>query len=257
MSDQVQFGFSDAQAKFVYDISASQRAQLTVVAGRSRLEEPEQEIAANDLYLGLNASAIAIGQWQWSGARSVVSVGVMAGVNRFRNETLDGTDLDNGREAQTSGRIDARRQLTETLDIEGGTEVDVLHESRWRQRPITATAYRVVNDYSGDATRVGAYTSARWTVAPTFTLLPGVRVDHTTLTGDTVTSPWLQAVWRVTPGTLVRGATGLYQQFPGFEQVIGAWGTPDLKAERALQADLGVEQAIGRNARIQFTGVRP
>jgi hypothetical protein len=253
VSDQVQFGFSDAQAKFVYDISASQRAQLTIVAGRSRLEEPEEEIDANDLYLGLNASAIAIGRWHWTGARSVMSAGVMAGVNRFRNETLDGTDLDNGREAQTSARLDARRQITEALDLEAGAEIDFLHESRWRQRPISSASYRVVNDYSGDATRAGAYAAAHWTVAPSFTILPGVRVDHTTLTADTLMSPWLQAVWRVSQGTLVRGAAGLYQQFPAFEQVIGAWGTPGLDPERALQADVGVQQAIGQNARLQVT----
>ena len=46
VDDQVQFGFSDAQAKFVYDLSPSQRVQLTVLAGRSRLKEPEEEVDA-------------------------------------------------------------------------------------------------------------------------------------------------------------------------------------------------------------------
>ena len=62
----MQFGFSDAQAKLVYDLTPRSAAQLTVIAGRSRLKEPEQEVDANDLYLGLNASAVAIGQWQWT-----------------------------------------------------------------------------------------------------------------------------------------------------------------------------------------------
>ena len=74
-----------------------------------------------------------------------------------------------------------------------------------------------------------------------------------TLTDDSTVSPWLQAVWRVSASTTVRGATGLYQQFPGFEQVIGAWGTPGLSAERATEFDVGVEQAIGRSARVQVT----
>ena len=139
------------------------------------------------------------------------------------------------------------------FELEGGGEVDVLHESRWRQRPIGSAAYRVVNDYSGDATRTGAYASVQWTIAPTLRLLPGVRVDHTTLTDDTVTSPWLQAVWQLSPRTLVRGATGVYQQFPGFEQVLGAWGTPDLSPERAVHLDVGVEQSIGQSSRLQVT----
>ena len=48
-------------------------------------------------------------------------------------------------------------------------------------------------------------------------------------------------------------ATGVYQQFPAFEQVIGAWGTPGLDAERATHLDVGVEQAIGQSARVQVT----
>jgi TonB dependent receptor len=253
VDDQVQFGFSDAQAKIVYDLSSSQRLQLTVLAGRSRLKEPEQEVAGNDFYVGLNASAIGIGRWQWTGARTVLSVGVMGGVNRFRNETIGGTDLDNGREQQVSTRVDARHQLTEAIELEAGGEVDVLHESRWRQRPITSTTYRVVNDYSGNGTRLGVYGSARWVVAPWLSILPGVRVDRSSLTDDLTTSPWLQAVWRVSPSTSIRGATGVYQQFPGFEQVIGAWGTAGLDPERATHVDVGVEQAIGQSARVQVT----
>lgn len=253
VSDQVKFGFSDAQAKLVYDLTPSQRLQLTVLAGRSRLKEPEEWVDGNDLYLGLNASAIGIGRWQWSGARTVLGAGVMGGVNRFRNETIGGTDLDNGREQQISGRFDARHQLTGAIELEAGGEVDLLHESRRRQRPVTATAYRVINDYSGDGTRRGAYGSARWAVTPWLSFLPGVRVDHSTLTDDTTASPWLQAVWRVSPSTLIRGATGVYQQFPVFEQVIGAWGTPGLESERATHLDVGVEHALGQSARVQVT----
>ena len=80
-----------------------------------------------------------------------------------------------------------------------------------------------------------------------------MRVDHSSLTDDSTASPWLQAVWRVSAGTVVRGATGVYQQFPTFEQVIGAWGTPDLDPERATSVDVGVEQAIGQSARLQVT----
>jgi hypothetical protein len=253
VDDQVQFGFSDAQAKVVYDLSPSQRLQLTVLTGRSRLKEPEEEVGSSDLYVGLNASGLGIGRWQWTGARSVVSAGLMAGVNRFRNETIGGTNLDNGREQQLSGRFDVRHQLTTAIELEAGGEVDLLRESRRRQRPVTSTTYRVVNDYSGDGTRLGVYGSARWTVAPWLSILPGVRVDRSSLTDDRTTSPWLQAVWRVSSSTLVRGAAGVYQQFPGFEQVIGAWGTAGLNPERATHVDVGVERTIGQSVRVQMT----
>jgi hypothetical protein len=253
VEDQVQFGFSDAQAKFVYDLTSSQRAQFTVIAGRSRLKEPQQELDANDLYIGLNRSAIGIAKWQWTGGKTVVSAGAMAGVNRFRNETLGQTTLDDGREEQWSARLDVRRQLTSWLDVEAGWDVDLFSEQRRRQRPVTQTTFRLVNDYSGDATRSGVYGTARWTLHPTITVLPGVRVDHSTLTDDTTVSPWAQAVWRLSERTSIRAASGIYQQFPVFEQVIGAWGTPGLSPERATHLDVGVEQAIGTSTQLQVT----
>ncbi|HET7219170.1 MAG TPA: carboxypeptidase-like regulatory domain-containing protein, partial [Vicinamibacterales bacterium] len=84
VDDQVQFGFTDAQTKFEYDLSPSQRLDVTFIAGRSRLKEPEDEIDANDLYVGLNASAVGIGRWRWTGRRTFVSAGLLAGLNRFR-----------------------------------------------------------------------------------------------------------------------------------------------------------------------------
>jgi len=253
VDDQVKFGFSDAQVKLQYDVSSGQRMELTVLAGRSRLREPAEEVDVNDLFVGLNASAVGIGKWRWTTARSVISAGVLGGANSFRNETFDRADLDNGHEQQVAARVDARHQLTSSLEVEAGTEIDVFRESRRRQRPSGATTFRVVNDYAGDATRVGAYGTARWSVFPGFTLLPGVRFDRWSLTGQSTTSPWVQAEWRMARATQVRAAAGLYQQFPQFEQVIGAWGMVGLARERAMHVDVGVEQTIGQSARVQVT----
>lgn len=248
---QVQFGFSDAQAKFVYDVTPAQRVELSILAGRSRLEEPEEDVDRFDLYTGTNASAVGIAKWQWTSGRTVLSSGVIAGLNRFRNSTIEGVALDRGRERQLSWRFDMTRQLAPQWSIDAGGEVDGLHESRHRQRQATSTTYRVVNDYAGDAVRVGAYAAARWTPLPSLTLLPGVRADRTSLTGEATTSPWMQVRWRAFPRTLVRAAGGRYQQFPQIEQVIGAWGTPGLSREQATHMDVGVEQQFGTLGRVQ------
>jgi TonB dependent receptor/CarboxypepD_reg-like domain len=252
VSDQVKFGFSDAQAKFQYDLSPSQRVEWTLIAGRSRLREPPEEIDANDLYVGSNSSVVGIGTWRRTTGRSVWTAGVLGGINRFRNETLTNEVLDDGHERQVAARTDLRLQLAPALTLEGGSEVDVFNESRRRQRPATATQFRVINDYSGDAARVGAYSALRWAITPSVALLPGVRADRWSLTDDTTTSPWLQAEWRV-GATTVRGATGIYQQFPEFEQVLGAWGTEGLDPERAVHADVAVERLLGTSARVQVT----
>jgi hypothetical protein len=252
VDDQVKFGFSDAQAKFQYDLSPSQRVEWTMIAGRSRLREPPEEIDANDLYVGKNSSVVGIGTWRRTSGRSVLTAGILGGLNRFRNETLQNEVLDDGHEQQVAGRTDLRLQLASSLTIEGGGEVVAFTESRQRQRPVNATQFRVINDYSGNAVRVGAFSALRWAITPSVALLPGVRADHWSLTDDTTTSPWLQAEWRV-GATTVRGATGIYQQFPEFEQVLGTWGTAGLEPERAVHADVAVERSLGASARVQVT----
>jgi len=251
--DQVEFGFSDAQAKLQYDLTPQQRVELTVITGRSRLREAPAEVDDNDFFIGLNSSAVGIGTWRKTMEKTVISAGLLGGVNGFTNETRLKTELDHGNEQQLGARADVRHQFVPALSLEIGSEIQFFKESRQRQRPVTGTIFRSVNDYAGDATRAGAYAALRWTVLPSFTLLPGARLDRWTLTNDTTASPWLQAEWRIARRTTVRGATGSYQQFPGFEQVLGIWGTPGLKPERATHADLSIERAIGESARVQIT----
>jgi hypothetical protein len=252
VNDQVQFGFSDAQAKLTYDLNARQRAELTLIAGRSRLEEPTEDVGPNDLYVGLNASGIGIGRWQRTTPRAVVSVGLLGGVNNFRNETIAGVELDTGRELQFAGRADARYQATPSFGVEFGAEIDHVQERRHRQRPAGGD-FRVVNDYSDTATRVGTYGTVSWVVSPAITIRPGIRVDRWSLTSDLTTSPWMQVEWRLSAVTSIRGAAGLYQQFPDFEEVIGAWGRPGLQPERAEHMDIGVQWMLGASSRVQVT----
>jgi hypothetical protein len=252
VDDQVQFGFSDAQTKLVYDVTPAQQVELSVLAGRSRLKEPEEQVDGNDLYLGYNASTVAIAKWRRTGSRGVVSAGLLGGLNRFRNETITGVELDRGREQQLTLRADARRQVSSSFAIEAGGEIDMLRETRQRQRPVTETTFREVNDYTAGAARTGAYTSLRWS-ASTLTVLPGVRVDRWSLTRQTTASPWLQVQWQLSPTTSVRAASGVYQQFPHFEQVVGAWAGAGLGREKATHVDVGVEQAVGSAARLQVT----
>jgi hypothetical protein len=253
VDDQVQFGFTDAQTKFVYDVSPSQRVEFSVLAGRSRLKEPAEDVDANDFYVGYNASTVGIATWRRTAPRTVISAGVLAGFNRFRNETIDEIELDRGRESQMTFRVDVQHQVTPGLQVDAGSDVDAFHESRSRQRPLGSASFRAVNDYAGEATRAGAYAALRWAVTPYLTILPGVRGDRWSLTDQSTASPWMQVHWRPTASSLVRAAAGLYQQFPHFEQILGAWGTPGLNRERASHYDLGLEQSFGSAARLQVT----
>ncbi len=69
LSDEgLSFGFADLQAKVRYDVSPRHSATMTFIAGDSRLREIPQQADESDLFVGNNASAIAIGSWRTTSA---------------------------------------------------------------------------------------------------------------------------------------------------------------------------------------------
>ncbi len=247
------FGFSDTQGKVVFDLSSSQRAEFTVLAGHSKLEERREDLDSQDLFTGRNASAIAIGTWRLTRSRGVLTARMLGSFNQFSNDTTDLVTLDDGHDKEAAGRLDASVTFTRHVQADAGAQAEYVDETRFRQRFNGAIGrYRTINDFQGRATRAGGYASLRLTAGPV-TFVPGARVDHWTLTDETTASPWVQLDWQLPRSSAIRGGAGVYRQFPDFEQVIGALGLPDAPAQRAEQYDLGFEQRLGVSMRWTVT----
>ena len=252
-NDGLNFSFSDAQAKVVFDVTASQRAELTVIAGHSKLEEQRDALDSQDLFTGRNASVMGIGTWRLTSRHALVAARMMAAMNRFSNQTKELVDLDRGHDREYAGRVDATLPFSSHVQLDSGVQSEWTGETRFRQRfSSPPNRYRVINDFNDDATRSGAYAQLRATAGP-LTVIPGVRGDHWTLTGESTASPWVQAELRLPNRMTLRGGTGVYRQYPEFDQVIGTLGSRDARAQRADQYDLGLEQRIGPSFRWQVT----
>jgi hypothetical protein len=247
----INFGFSDAQAKFVFDVSPSQRAELTLIAGRSKLEERREDLDADDLFAGRNASTIGIGTWRFTKPRGLLTARFLASINRFSNKATGALDLDRGHDNQAAARLDGSLNAATGLQVDAGAQAEWTDETRMRQR-FTQGSFRIINNFSGRAARTGGFTQLRWTAGPLI-LVPGARADHWTLTGETTMSPWFQGEWKVAPAFSIRAGAGVYRQYPDFEQVIGSLGQRDARAQRATQYDLGFEQRVGPSMRWQVT----
>jgi hypothetical protein len=251
--DGFNFGFSDTQGKVVYDFSPSQRAEFTVLAGHSKLEERRDELDSQDLFTGRNATVIGIGTWRLTRSRGVLTARVLGSFNQFSNDTIDFINLDKGHDKEVASRLDGSVALARHLQADAGVQAEFVDETRFRQRFSGALGrYRTINDLHGRATRSGGYAELRVTAGP-LTFVPGVRADHWTLTDETTASPWLQVEWQLPHSSSIRSGAGVYRQFPEFEQVIGMLGLPDAPAQRADQYDLGFEQRIGASMRWQVT----
>jgi hypothetical protein len=244
VDEGLHFGFSDAQAKLVYDLTPRQRVELAALGGRSRLDIRRDSLDADDLFTAGNASVVGIGSWRLSTTRGLVTGRLLGARNRFGNDALGGVRLDDGFDNQAGGRLDGRLALTPAIEVEGAIQADWTEQARTRQRfSRAANFYPVINQYRSRATRSGAYTQIRWTTGA-LTIIPGARVDRWSLTGEGTASPWLLAEWQAAPSIAVRGGTGIYRQFPDFEQVLGAWGQPTNRSERAVHYDVGIEQRL-------------
>lgn len=246
------FGFSDVQAKLRYDISPRQSASLTFIAGRSTLEE-EPNGEGDDPFVGHNGSAVLITSWRRAFQQSVLTVRGLAATNTFDNHTRRGVSLEDGSSRQLAVRADLSVNVRPSVQLESGTLVEYADEAQTRFRRITSVTSAPTNDYHADSLRPGAYALAIIRFGDRVLISPGARVDGWQLTDQFTASPWMQSQITIRPGLVLRGAAGLYQQFPGFEAVVGTFAGEGLRPERSIQTDVGLEHRLSPSMRVQAT----
>jgi len=91
--------------------------------------------------------------------------------------------------------------------------------------------------------RAGAYTELRAHLG-SWRLLPGLRLDHDSLTGAWSPDPRLGLKWRPLPALTLRGGLGRYSQFPSSDALSPTTGDPDLPAIRSEQLALGADGVL-------------
>ena len=246
------FGFADAQAKLRYDVGTRHTVALTVLAGRSRLRELPEQIDASDLFTGDNASVIAIGSWRTAMRRGIWTTSLFGATNRFRNHEVTDIDRERGGNDQFAVRSDISLRLAPRVGAESGVLVEYIDETLRKQR-ISGTATTVLNDYHADASRQGAYGRLNLALGRRLTISPGARLDHSGLTDQTTSSPWIQSELTLPYRFVLRAGGGVYQQFATFEQVVGAFAGTGLEPERSVHADVGLEHRVSPSTRVQVT----
>ena len=108
-------------------------------------------------------------------------------------------------------------------------------------------------DSSVDSYRFGAWLQDRWQVSPRLGLQPGLRLDRSTLTGQTTLSPRLNSTLKLGRAWRLDAALGVHAQSPGYEKMLQSDYFVDLtstspstlKAERARYAVAGVQRDFG------------
>jgi hypothetical protein len=251
--DDFGFGFSDVQSKLVYDVAPAHRAELTIVAGRSRLDQESTVEQVNQVHDGRNSAVLVNGGWRFTlSPRVVLTQRLALGVNDYSNVNAAGGEQDRGSGRDLTWRADVAAIRSDSLTIEGGAQ------AQWQHRALTGrffpdrAAAVTTEHYDDELAMASAYAQARWSPGARFTVTPGGRVDRSSAF-DTTASPWLLADVKLGSSFTLRGGAGLHHQVPGFEETFGLRRGSALVPERAIHTDLGIEQTVGADARWQVT----
>ena len=130
--------------------------------------------------------------------------------------------------------------------VEGGGEIRRSSESRFEQGlELLRPEFELRENFSASAIAASSYVLTRLTQGRAV-IAPGVRVDHSTLTGHTSASPWIESRWPLSSSLVLRAGGGIYRQEPEFAEVKGLRGS-NLDAMRSYHADVAVEGPLVRS----------
>src|SRR5262245_42276182 len=197
------FGFSDAQAKLVYDVRPGQQLTVTFLGGRSRVDERGGG-SPGDLAIAANAAALFSAGW-----RSTISTSMIARqrisflAHRFANATQAGADA--GRGADDDLTYDGSLMGTIPGGIaEAGVQV---------QRVRAMRAPRPDEAFDRSSVVRAGYVNASWTLGPRLTFAPGARVSSSIVARRAALSRWISSAFVAGRG-LTLGASAAIVEAP-------------------------------------------
>lgn len=149
-------------------------------------------------------------------------------------------------QSQYQGFAQASWEVRPGSVVRAGGEVERVHSSIGGSLPATAGdrgpgGRTTLFSLDAPGTRIGAFVEADLQSGSRLKLVPGVRVDRSTLTSELTVDPRVSAAWRWQDGLVATAAWGIYHQVPDplfYSDSIGRRGLPSM---RATQMVLGLQ----------------
>jgi hypothetical protein len=239
------FGFTDAQGKLTVDLSPRQTLRVTMLAGRSVLRENDDPPGANTLDPATSTTFIGNVQWRFTpSAKFAITQQAYVLQSEYRNQVFDGRTREEGDDGDFTWRGGAEWNPAAGHLFEFGAQAQRLDANRIDRR-FTGQAEFLVQDSSGEAWSTAVWGQYRWTPGARFSLTPGVRVDRWGLIDQAKASPWLLSEFAVTSSLRARFGASLQHQAPGLDHTFYMLPDAQLRPERGLSIEAGLEQRLG------------
>lgn len=167
-----------------------------------------------------------------------------------------------------TGRLEYSHRFSDSIRFNAGLDVfSALYTVSFRlpqgpapgqppNQPFSTQQVRSLSQ-GGELIYPAAYIELEATPLKRLKLIPGLRLDYSSLNDSVDLSPRLAGrfdVFPAFPRTTVKGGVGLFTQPPNFNEVTPPLGDPALVSNRAMQYSLGVEQDLTKQVEISLEG---
>ena len=247
--NDVGFAFADAHAKLAYDVTPTQRFDVTALGGRSTPDTVDEPLVS-PLGGGTDHAALVTVGWQSTLSSRTVIRHQLFFVGQKLQSTLSTGQLTGRSSNQALGyRGEALHALLGGL-LEAGAEVRRLSGAR----DVAFDGPAAVRDQFGAAwlTR-SAYASFARTAARGLSFAGGLRASESTLVRKRALTPWILGAWQFKRGWTLNASAGTSRQFPDLDAARGLAESSDLRPERAALVDVGVEQRLSNGVQWRLT----
>jgi hypothetical protein len=232
----VGFGFADAHAKLVYDLSPTQHLTVTALAGRSTADSADDlvgTLASGSTRAGL----FTIGSQSIFGPQTLVRQRLFVVGQDLESTLTTGQLAGRSRNRALGYRGEVLRALFGGL-LQAGAEMSRLSGARaWPGLPrdVHRTEWSTHAVYVDFARTVSA-----------FTLEAGARASDSTLVHHAGVTPWVLGAWQFRPGWTFNASAGVSRQYPDLDLVLEKAPVSDLSPEHAAHIDVGITQELPR-----------
>jgi len=243
--------YYDFTGKVVHRPAASQTVALTMLHGRSHWKDGETDLDPLDVATADVEADLATLRWTYLPSEHFrIDSSAFGTYETGHNNAKDGTERFRSKATQWGGRTDVLRSFG-AHRIEAGALVRSLrgdqHDFDRRNSVLTQT-----ESYDASTLQWGGYVQDTWTpFGGRLAVSLGGRFDADDETRAQRFMPRASASVSLTSRTRAFATFGDYAQFPGFTQLHGENGNPDLAPERARHLTFAVEQRLGERSRVR------
>ena len=254
-ADGTRFGYSDLQGKLVFDVTPRQRAELTVLAGRSLLELDRSDPDPNLITRGDTTSGLTVFAWRSViGGNATVVQRVGFSADSFTNDSAARRDLSTGSSDDLLYRADATFPVrtatirTGVATLRQGARGSTTRFIGFVDGPRQERLERI----DGTRTTFSSYARASIRVAEQLAADASLLVTDS----DVATFAPHAAATAALGAWTGRAAIGFYRQGPRIEQIATTFAAPDLTTEWSRHIDVSLERGFRGDARIQLAAYR-